>query len=212
MCYGCSRLRVSCDNSWLQCPPSESDPPDKAMCRMSGETILASRSLGGRDGAERAAGTQMHKRVHSCCFTVGAEISLCPSLADLQYALRGCASVFVSRSVCVCMYVCVCACVDGAWSEDASLGFVRSCGAVWQKLPRLSELRWAWTTAQLALPALFQLSISEVEDGDADSQETCNPLPACSRVAAEAVDLVEYLATVLLVHGGKREHAGAPWV
>ena len=52
--------------------------------------------------------------------------------------LSGCASTFVSGSVSVCVCVCVYACVDGASSEDASLGFVRSCGSVWNKLPRLS--------------------------------------------------------------------------
>ena len=44
--------------------------------------------------------------------------------------------------LCVCVGVCgVCLCVDGASSEDASLGFVRSCGSVWNKLPRLSRNR-----------------------------------------------------------------------
>ena len=30
--------------------------------------------------------------------------------------------------------------IKSASSEDASLGFVRSCGSVWNKLPRLSSL------------------------------------------------------------------------
>ena len=46
--------------------------------------------------------------------------------------------VCVGICLCLCGCVCVYARVDGASSEDASLGFVRSCGSVWNKLPRLS--------------------------------------------------------------------------
>ena len=53
-------------------------------------------------------------------------------------------SVYLRVCVGICLCLCVCVCVyarvDGASSEDASLGFVRSCGSVWNKLPRLSSI------------------------------------------------------------------------
>ena len=40
--------------------------------------------------------------------------------------------------LCVCICVCMCARMDVPSSEDASLGFVRSCGSASNKPPRLS--------------------------------------------------------------------------
>ena len=42
--------------------------------------------------------------------------------------------------LCVCICVCMCARMDVPSSEDASLGFVRSCGSASNKPPRLSVL------------------------------------------------------------------------
>ena len=70
-------------------------------------------------------------------------LHLSTALLSRSSLLYHATSLWVRVCLCVCVGVglclCVCICVRGRCVvRDASLGFVRSCGSVWNKLPRLS--------------------------------------------------------------------------
>ena len=102
-----------------------------------------SRGAGARtlDGSAPSCGACPSSSPYSSALLplAGPALSSC-ALLYIATSLSRCSvlSAGARRSLCLSLCACVCVRGDGVSSKDASLGFVRSCGSVWNKLPRLS--------------------------------------------------------------------------